>query len=84
MQHILLKVDIYHLVIIDDGNRSTSAFTATCDVLSIGCVILSKRKYDALTIERFHSFKIKLSPLQWGDRGTLDVFVSVWTVSAYT
>ena len=83
MQHVLLKFDICHLVISDDGSPFKGVFSAMCKALSINYDILAKRNHKILLVEKFYQFFNKAITIAAEDRRTNDVFVAADVAAGY-
>ena len=83
MQHVLLKFDICHLVISDDGSPFKYVFSAMCKALSINYDILAKRNYKGLLVEKLYRFLNKAITIAAEDRRTNDVFVAADVATGY-
>ena len=55
-QHVLMKFDLCHLVVLDDGDPFKGAFVAMCKSLKINYDILANRNHKGLSVEHFHNF----------------------------
>ena len=75
MQYMLLKFDMCHLVIIDDGTPFKTAFVEICQALNIEYDILSKRTHKIISVELFNRFLNKVLNITVQDRDTLEIVV---------
>ena len=83
MQHVLMKLGIYHLVVLDDERLFKEASIAMCDVLNINYDVLEKRNHKDLTVEYFYRFLNKSITIAAEDRGTNDIFVPTGIAATY-
>ena len=75
MQYMLLKFDMCHLIIINDGTPFKTAFVEICQALNIEYDILSKRTHKIISVELFNRFLNKVLNITVQDRDTLEIVV---------
>ena len=75
MQHVLLKVKIYHLVLLDDVIHFKGFFITINKTLNINDNILAKHNHKGLLVEKLHYFINKNIIIIVEDRRTNDVFI---------
>ena len=83
MQHVLVKVGLCHLVVLDNGTPIKGSFIAMCYALNINCNILSKRNHKELSVENFHRFLNKSVIILTEEHGTSNIFVPAGIAAGY-
>ena len=83
MQHVLMKLGMCYIVVLDYGTPFKDAFIAICQVLNLSYDILAKRNYKGLSIEHFHCFLNKSVTVAEKERGDNNIFVHVSIVAGY-
>ena len=83
MQHVLLKLGVCHLVILNDGCPFKGVFSIMCKVLNINFDILAKRNHKGLRVKKFHRCLNKAITIAAEDRETNDIFVAASVAAGY-
>ena len=83
MQHVLMKFDICHLVVLDDGRPVKGKFIAMWDALNLNYDVLSKRNHKSLTMDHFDRFLNKSITIAAENRSTNNIFVPTGIASGY-
>ena len=74
-QHVLMKFELCHLVVLDDDKPFKGAFVAMCKALKLYYNIVSKRNHKGLSVEHFHHFLNKATTISMEDRQSNDIFI---------
>ena len=83
MQHVLMKIGICHLVVLDTGIPCKGAFIIMFYTLSLNYDVLAKRNHKGVSVEHFHRFLKKSVTIAVEDRGTNDIFVPACIAAGY-
>ena len=83
IQHILMKLGLCRLVLLDDGSPFKGAFIAIYEALNLNYDILAKCIHKDLTVENFHRFLKKSVTIAVEERGINDIFVPTCIVAVY-
>ena len=74
-QHVLMKFDLCHIVVVDDGNPFICDFVAMSKTVDLNFDIIFKRNHKGLTVEYFHRFLNNVVTIAMEDRQSDDAFV---------
>ena len=83
MQHVIMKLDLYHLVVLDTGTPFKGVFIAMCQALNINYDLLAKWSHKGLSVEYFRRFLNKSVPIAAEERGTTNIFVPDGIAAGY-
>ena len=83
MQHVLMKFDIYYLVVLDDSSHFKGVFITMCEALNLNHDFLAKRNHKVLIVEHFFRFLDKSVAIDTEARGTNDVFIPAGIAAGY-
>ena len=83
IQHILIKFDLCHLVVLDYGAHFKGSFIAICEALNLNYDIFTKSNHKSLTIEHFHHFFNKSVTIVAEERDTNNISVSIGITVSY-
>ena len=82
MQYVLMKFDLCHLVMLDDGTPFR-AFVAMCQALNLNYDVLAKRKYKGISAEHFYRLFNKSVTIAAEERGTTSILVPAGIAAEY-
>ena len=83
MQNVIMKLGLYHLIVLDDGTPFKGVFIAICQALNINYDILAKRSHKGLSVEYFRRFLNKSVTIAAEERGTTNIFVPDGIAAGY-
>ena len=83
IQRVFLKLDICHLVILDDGSPFRGVITEMCRSSHINYDVLAIRNHKILLVKKFHRFINKDKTISVEGRATNDVFVAAVVAAGY-
>ena len=82
-QHVLIKFDVCHLVVIDDGTQFKGAFVVMCTALDLNYDIFAKRNHKGSTVEHFLRYLNKTMAIAMENHQSNDVFVPAGIAVGY-